>query len=141
MDACVPELGDACSLGQCVPLPPPPFVGRMCIVAEGEVDCPDDSLYAVPYVLHDGADDTRTCDCSCEPDVTCTGTLQAHSGGTCSSLLTTAMGTTCIGFFSNIGSARVVNGTIEAQCDGVGSGKPMGAIMPTGVRTLCCTED
>ena len=139
IDACVPEVGDACAEGSCVPLPPAPFVGRMCIVTDGEVPCPEEGPYDVPYVLHEGADDTRACDCTCEPDVDCTGTLQAHGDNACSQQLSSSTGT-CISFLSNPNSARVVNVGMMPECNGV-AGPPTGEVVPTGVRTMCCTED
>jgi hypothetical protein len=141
MDACVPEIGDACSEGQCVPLPPAPFVGRMCIAQDGEVDCPDDGPYRTPYVLADGAEDNRTCPCTCGADeVTCTGTLEAHSDGACGAMVGSSNGA-CISALTEPGSAVVTDVAGTADCIVVDAGPPEGAVELLGARTLCCTAD
>ena len=52
-----------------VPLPPPQFGPRWCIMSSGEVACPPDSEFSVVYTTHtnDPPQDTRDCsECSCE---------------------------------------------------------------------------
>ena len=139
IDLCTAPAGEGtCADGECVPLPPAPFVGRMCLVAEGDVECPD-GPYSVPYVVHEGVEDTRGCDCTCEPDIGCEATLQAFGESDCTISQGTSDGS-CIDFINTPNGARLSSVTMEPQCRGV-AGKNTGEVTPTGVRTLCCTDD
>jgi hypothetical protein len=61
--------GKGCPSGQfCVPKPPSPFNGHVCLEQPGEVACPTGSSFSNQVVYYGNSHDTRGCTgCSCGP--------------------------------------------------------------------------
>lgn len=87
VDAVLCALDDAivCDGGLCAPIPSDPF-GRLCILGEGDVECPDG--YGAGQALFTNADDDRVCtDCACTGEIgDCTPVIHRSVDGTCTDL-------------------------------------------------------
>lgn len=60
----------------CAPVPVSPFQDRVCIYAEGELECPRDSDYAVRRLVYRDILDTRGCStCTCGIEGECNGNV------------------------------------------------------------------
>ncbi len=143
VDVCVPAVGSDCSLGTCVPAPLPPHDGALCIVAEGDVPCPEDSVFEVRHVAYAAFDDQRICECGCFPtDAWCGGTLVAYSDTACggNSVGTTSVVEGCVPNLDLVSSADVGSAIPTATCQPVSPGEPSGEVTAAGPSTFCCTQ-
>jgi hypothetical protein len=135
-----PEPASACDDGVCLPASTPPFDGRVCIAAKGEVQCPA-GPYTERSTYHEGLVDDRICaSCSCAPptDLPCTGKVQLSAEG-CAGLL---HGVIDVPGCSNnaIGSveaARFAPDPIVGECE-PSPAEIVGEVSPTSAWTFCC---
>jgi hypothetical protein len=142
VDACAPELGPACTLGACVPVPPPPFDGRLCVFTNGDVSCPAASPFDTKLLVYADAQDDRTCECGCDATTaSCGGTLMAYTDATCNTEAGAdgLAGFACVTSPAPLRSAQLVDPVPEAACAPAGGGDVMGTVTEAGARTFCCT--
>ena len=147
----VETTGKGCNINQvCLPKPPTPFVGGICIKKAGDNTCPSGvSLFDTKHVFYENFTDSRTCQgCSCGGVLgsTCAGSYSVFSDtqvNVCSQLATTFDAGTCKNFPGN----PVVGPVLFTQtmaptggsCAAVG-GMPLGQATPTFPTTFCCIE-
>ncbi|MCP4449087.1 MAG: hypothetical protein GY811_27690 [Myxococcales bacterium] len=138
----------------CAPAGPEGFGEGLCIVREGEHDCPADFGYTEKTLLFTGLDDNRACDvgsCECEaPTGTCGGKIELHKGGadeeTCFAPLATleqsssAFGddNMCQALPALATTVRYVPDTNAHSCQPAGSAEVAGSAVGTGATTICC---
>lgn len=148
--ACEGEVmaGFACdatpNLGCLEVAPAAPLGQRMCIWQEGDVECPEDSVYADDRILHTSVEDTRACsECTCDDPVGICNNSQAtmYAATSCTFPVSGfSMGT---GFCAQIGStatrARYIAGAPTSFCPPVDV-EPMGDVDEAMPITLCCTN-
>lgn len=150
--ACQPDSAQPCAggLGACLPSTEAPLGFESCILAVGEVQCPE--TYPHPHVFYSGFTDTRGCsECTCGPP----------EGGGCSSLLTVYQDSACKGsvlvgislearefsFCADIpGNLALGSKIASAPKYAPGSCAPhggvaFGAVATTGTATLCCRQN
>lgn len=137
--------GSCGDTGSCAAAPALPFESQLCVVADGDLECPAD--YPDKELFHAGMVDDRECsDCTCgNPFGTCSGYSvrlfnQANCGG--SPLATLSPTGVCTEVLSNQGveSASIQNGTIEnASCTPSG-GVAVGSSVEAEPRTVCCGD-
>lgn len=137
------ELGKGCGSNLCAPRGKPPFEATLCIVRQGDHECP--APYLTRQTFSDDANDVvdmRGCGpCQCKPPQ-----------GTCSVVTTLYSSLACGGMSVDLpnDSSCVPSGGFEveslmpaiikdASCDPMG-GAPTGSITPGGsaVTTVCC---
>lgn len=131
--------------GSCAAVPNLPFESGLCIVADGDLECPAE--FPGKELFYDGITDNRSCsECTCgSPFGSCTGFSvrlfnQASCGG--SPLATISASGVCTEVFSNQGveSASIQTGTLgSASCNSAG-GVEVGGAIASGARTVCCGE-
>ncbi|MBK8720012.1 MAG: hypothetical protein IPN32_35670 [Deltaproteobacteria bacterium] len=133
----------------CLAPPLPPYDGRVCIWAEGDVECPADLPYQDRSVLHDDVDDQRDCStCSCAtPEGDCTGNVYLFGTNDCSENPVSSV--SLIGSCnqaSNLGvsSALTSAGTppqlpVGLSCD-PSEPNPIGEILDVSPTTYCCLD-
>lgn len=133
---------NGCADGQiCPPAPPEGF--DICLVGEGDLDCPPGFAKSRFYT---GIQDDRGCDpCDCgPPEAQCEAVVLAYSDDACGALAGAVLVSTqepaCVDILS--GSAL---GSVEASFLGVSPGScptsggaATGTIAPGGPVTLCC---
>lgn len=138
---------EGCEGGQlCAPRPDDPYHASVCVLAEGDVACPEGSAYVDRTLLHRGIDDERGCaPCTCTvPSVPCEGTSLALSTAfNCSAGVTGVPPDGCVGAITGptIHSALFTPGTVPAdlECEPA-------VVVPTGDAagidpvTFCCTR-
>jgi hypothetical protein len=138
IDACVPPLGETCSLGACVPRPPMMFDGPLCITREGEHDCPE-GPFDIRRVAYAGYADERMCQCDCAAtEVSCAGIAVASGTEGCGNEVGSNNVDVCIASLDDIHSASVSSVTGSAQCVALGDPTPQGEVTRNGPRTFCC---
>lgn len=135
-------LRTGCDSGKvCAPDAPSPFQGRHCIVANGDVACPD-GPYTAKTVVASSVDDGRGCaPCQCEGQVGseyCIGNMQFFPNF--SNCTGTPVGLT--GTFpcaDGAGSVKLLSVTGTPTCVPVaGTGAPTGEVKPAELTTTCC---
>jgi hypothetical protein len=146
--ACAGTLAtDGCDAGRlCAPQPDEPYSASVCVLAEGDVACPEGSAYVDRTLLHRDIEDQRGCEqCACEvPTVPCEGTSLALSTAlTCNSGLTGVPPDDCVGDIPGpiLHGALFTEGTVPAglECEPA-------VVVPTGEAagidpvTFCCTR-
>lgn len=119
----------------------PSIDGRICIVSQGDVDCPA-GTYTHRVLFHEGADDQRQCEeCSCGLHAKCSGSVHLYSA--CKDHEGKLLGE--IGFgecteeekiHNQIKCAKVV-GEVEGTCTPSGGGIG-GQVEKLGAWTFCC---
>lgn len=132
------DFGAGCGADVCAPVGPGP---ASCIAREGDELCPDE--YSEKTLLYQGHTDARGCsDCSCAPEVTCTGELQVYLDQS-----------SCLGAFDfdevadglcttvSRGDAIVsieYNTIMTPSPCSAGGGQPTGTVTPAEPITVCC---
>jgi hypothetical protein len=141
LDVCVPEVGEACSIGDCVPAPPPPLDGELCVFQSGDVQCPADSAFQVRHLVYVGYDDQRECACSCfTTQASCGGTLVAYTDNVCGNFAgSTNASIGCAAELDDVNSANIGGGAPVAACQPFNDLTPSGEVTPAGPTTFCCT--
>lgn len=151
----LPANSTGCESGEvCAPEAAEDFAEGLCIVQEGEHECPIASGYTERTLLFTGIDDQRSCDtgsCSCDaPTGSCGGKFEFYNGGVndlCIGALATLQNGT--GPFANNGNlcqAIPANATTTAyvidlegrDCQQNGSPATNGESVGTGTSTVCC---
>jgi hypothetical protein len=151
----LPAENEGCESGEvCAPEAPADFAEGLCIVQEGEHECPIGSGFTERTVLFTGIDDQRSCDtgsCSCDaPTGSCGGKIELHNGGfdedRCTSVLATLQGST--GFFGNSNFCQALPAAATTatylvdlegrDCRRSGEAGITGESVGTGASTLCC---
>lgn len=114
----------------------------VCVAQEGDVECPEG--FEEKTLVYGGADDTRGCsECTCGAvtGTTCEGTMTSHGSSACNTALATADVPGCVSWLPTAGTTHV-QFELEAaggSCEAAG-GEPTGTAVPSGVRTVCCTD-
>lgn len=141
---CGPTVTSLCKDGSaCAPLPGPGLEPRICIVEEGDVECPSPSFGVKTLLFTQGHDDTRGCDvdCTCQaPTAICGGTVSGRQTTTCGSAqdgLTVGM---CDDSYvdSNQSLQYFPTLTTEGSCSPAPR-VPTGAVVGLSPITLCCS--
>jgi hypothetical protein len=142
--------GLGCNVNQiCLPKPPAPFEGGICIRQDGDVPtCP--ANFANKHVFFGGATDNRgcgACSCAAPSGGSCEVTVQVHSNNACTSqvanLVTSAAGD-CEAIVPANPEIRGRRSTVTkppsgSTCNPAG-GQATGMAVPTGPVTFCCTN-
>ncbi|PRQ02860.1 hypothetical protein ENSA5_20370 [Enhygromyxa salina] len=129
--------------GVCMPPADAPFDGRVCIAAEGDVQCPGGS-YSDRYVYYTGLDDGRSCGaCACDkpPNATCSGDvrLMGQGCGIQGFLLGSVEVGGCSASVSNVGYADFAPASPDDQVGCIPSGGGVdGEVEELGATTFCC---
>ena len=77
--------GAACDEGRCVDLPPDGFEAELCIAAEGDVECPEDTAFQSRTVRYAAVTDDRGCsECECGTLPACLLTYDYYDTADCS---------------------------------------------------------
>lgn len=132
----------ACGDDVCVSEPPSDFDSALCIVAEGDVECPQ-GAYSQRRVMFEGINDDRACtDCECSVAAApvCSGSVYGHGEGGCSAPSTALSFGGCEPFSVSAGQYSVsatMAPIMPTQCTSSGS-QPIGQAAPTGALTVCC---
>jgi hypothetical protein len=128
-----------CSANEvCVPKPPAPFEGHLCILHSGTVDCP--APYTGGRVVGTGITDTRGCTpCTCNiPSGPCTGGITYTGPDPCGPANVEAGFQTCFFQGDFQGPQWFVTATPpDAGCS-VSGGEPTGGLVAAGTATICC---
>jgi hypothetical protein len=152
--ACQPSsVGGGCSGAQvCVPVPPSPFLAKLCVMQTGDLPCPSGSSYSLKHSffgsVNDGRSCTPACACGSVTGVTC-------SGGTVA-VYSMYSGSTCGGSMQDIpidgachALSPLVPGNVFAQanspstasggtCTVTANGQPQGSVVAASPTTVCC---
>lgn len=134
--------GDGCTGRACVPRASADYAGYVCINQQGEHACP--SGWNIQRIVSANSVDQRSCsDCTCTPNVTCTGgAYRAYDFDNCSGNTRDLNSTSCTDYsslkdFSSWGLRRTSSATVGGSCT-AGGGVGAGQVMPTGTQTFCC---
>jgi hypothetical protein len=121
-----------CAMGVCAPPHDDPF-RRLCILAEGEVVCPDG--FDEPQLLFTDADDDRECDgCGCNPQIgDCTPIIHRSVDGSCTDL---DEGVAACADVTGTTTATTWYPTVEPGC--YPTQMTTGDVSGLGPHTLCC---
>jgi hypothetical protein len=129
---CGLEAAVPCESGVCAPPHDDPF-RRLCILAEGEVACPEG--YDEPQLLFTDADDDRECvSCGCMAEI-----------GDCTPIIYRSVGGNCIDLDEGVAACADVTGTttattwyptVEPGC--YPTQMTTGDVSGQGPHTLCC---
>jgi hypothetical protein len=141
--------GKGCNINQvCLPKPPIPYVGGVCIKKAGDVNCPA-SQFDTKHIFYDDFTDSRTCTgCSCggSAGATCAGTIKVFSDqilNSCNALDATFPAGGCAALNGNpaVGPATFAQTMAPAggTCAASG-GMPSGTATKTFPTTFCCIE-
>lgn len=144
------EIGRACSVapaqpaacaggGTCVPAPPVPFDGSLCVFSAGEVPCPTGSAYTARHVFYAGVDDSRACGACSACTVTgskCTGSITPYTGGCSTSVSPVPFGTACQS--ESLPAGLEGNATFTPGTCGGAVSTPSGGAAGTSPSTVCC---
>jgi hypothetical protein len=148
-------VADDCPAEQvCAPAEPEEFLPGLCIMQEGEHDCPVELGYTERTVLFEDIDDNRECQtgsCSCStPTGSCGGNLEFFASGpnsTCAGpALATLKNSSSPFQESNLCQARpasadVVRYAVDSDslsCRTTGEPEVAGSAIGTGATTICC---
>jgi hypothetical protein len=128
--------GERCDAGECRPI-----AQSLCIVREGEHDCPE-GPYETASTWWSGAIDDRGCSsCTCGPPVaaSCDGVsqLEVYESGDCSGAALDSMAMDQCGTAG--GSARYLPESL-GECSVESASTPTGSATAAGAVTLCCLE-
>ncbi|MGK3964147.1 hypothetical protein WMF01_26575 [Sorangium sp. So ce1667] len=146
--AAAEQTGQGCNLGRvCVPRPPAPFEGGLCIAKEGDSACPP-GAYTEKHVFFTGIEDTRGCedDCACgaPSNGTCPTTIALYSDtptNTCETLLVELPAGGCQDLTGNpsiVGRMAMSPGTPTGGACTPSGGTATGAARGASPRTFCC---
>lgn len=138
---------EGCEPGRlCMPRPDDPYHPRVCVLAEGDVECPEAGAYVERTLLYRDIDDERGCEpCACAvPSVPCEGTaLVLSTALDCSSGQAPVPPDGCVGGLGGpaILGALFVPGEVpgELECEPA-------VVVPTGDAagtepvTFCCAR-
>lgn len=142
------SVGAGCGAGKaCLPKPPQPFLGGLCIYKSGENACPAGD-FSVQHVFYEGADDTRGCGaCSCGAPAgsTCAASIDVYNDltiDTCVTKVATIPAGGCVDLLNNPtvsgAKATITQPPTGGSCVPSG-GQSMGQVTPTTPTTFCCT--
>jgi hypothetical protein len=139
---CGLDTAATCAGGRCAPEPPAPFGASVCIHQPGDLECP--SAYPQKTLLFDGFEDTRACSpCACGAvvNMTCSGTVTAHSGPGCGSSQGSWPVPGCIPFLPTPSTTHlyVSLSPTGGSCNPSG-GTPIGEVVALGPTTVCCAD-
>ncbi len=139
-----------CADGEiCAPEPTEEFVDGLCIVREGEHDCPADLGYTDRVLLFASIDDSRACDsatCSCSVLTgSCPGKIEIFNDIFCRGTPVSTLerisfleSNMCDPLPSGDLAARYVVDQDGGSCTAGGQASIAGAAVGTGTQTLCC---
>lgn len=140
------ELGKGCGSQLCAPRGKAPFEAALCLVREGDHECPAPYLTRRTFTKEPtDVTDTRGCEpCKCgSPKGSCSAVTTLYDGFNCSgaSVVVPNDGS-CVASGGFDVSSLMVEVTKEASCAPAG-GAPAGSIAPanTAVTTVCCLPD
>ncbi|MDD9933141.1 MAG: hypothetical protein OXT09_06035 [Myxococcales bacterium] len=127
----------------CAPADEPDgFEAPLCILTQGEEDCPD-GPYSERTLYFTGIDDDRGCSaCGCDaPDCNYSWSVYASADDLCESpLITLNAAEQCVQVSPTDGAIRVgVAITGDGTCAPTG-GQPTGEAIGTGAVTVCCED-
>jgi hypothetical protein len=121
---------------------------QVCVLHEGDVDCPSGSPYSMKSVFYQGYDDTLACSpCTCASTVgACSARLSVYSDGACGTLLAAdpigSLQPQCIPLdiqpstalaSKSLDTLAYTPGTCEPS-----GGVATGSLTPTAPFTFCC---
>jgi len=136
--------GEGCTAGLCVPIPEAPLSPLLCIVHDGDTNCPS-GPYVEKHLTYQAVDDTRGCtDCGCgsPQGVSCGGQTYLytdHYNNTCAGgpVVVPHDGSTCV----NVdwpGSMQFIPGSPSGGSCSESGGQPTGSALPADPLTICC---
>jgi hypothetical protein len=127
------ELGSGCEDDVCAP----PTESALCVLAEGDLACPDG--YPNGLVVFTSYVDMRDCECACEPAGDCDPELELFGQDGCSeNLAEIPADSTCNTVSAGAVESALVT-TPNAVCD-MTSTWSTGDVSPTEPYTICCQE-
>lgn len=141
---CSPPQMPVCDQGVCLPVAPPGFEDRWCVMADGEQACPG-GPYSAQRIRYSSLTDTRgctPCGCSVQGTPTCAGPFREYTVFCSVQLDEVTIDGEC---------QPSLAGAIDAwsvRYDGPGAAfmcannapTPVGAAVATDPITICCTE-
>ncbi|XXX81291.1 hypothetical protein WMF30_21255 [Sorangium sp. So ce134] len=142
------QAGQGCNVGRvCVPKPPAPFEGGLCIAKDGDNACPP-GAYTERHVLFTDIEDDRSCkdDCACgEPSMgTCPTTITLYSDDrtdTCTTRLIDLQAGGCEDLEGNptiVGRKAMSPGAPTGGACAPSGGTATGEARGAAPRTFCC---
>jgi len=135
-------LGTSCA-GQdsCVPLPPEPFLGKICVYRNQSINCPND--YPEEHTFFSTVNDSRGCaGCACGAvsGASCTATTTLYAAAACGAGTMWNLpndGNTCINVTSP--QSRLFNFTGSGgSCTVTAQATPVGSVSGSNPVTVCC---
>ena len=145
-------IAGSCNGGQaCMPVPPAPFLGGLCVMQTGDVMCPP--IFSKKHVFYDSLNDDRDCSgqCACpgKPSgATCSATITLYQDltiGTCSTQVpgTPVTTGTCADLNVDVNvagrTATPLTPPTGGTCAGDNSATMVtGSADPVGPTTFCC---
>lgn len=141
---CSPPQLPVCDDGVCLPVAPPGFEDRWCVMAEGEQACPA-GPYSVPRIRYRSLADTRSCTpcgCNVQGTPTCAGPFREYT-----LLCSVQLDEVPIDGECHLSYAGAISGW-NVRYDGPGATfqcannapTPVGEAVATDPITICCTE-
>lgn len=128
---CISTGAGSCESGICVPP-----AARRCVMAAGELDCPQG--YPSRHRLYESVNDGRSCGCTCgaPQGATCGGEIVTNSSQSCDGIVFDLAFGACEWLPETFGALYTPNPS-AGSCEPSG-GTPTGSIELLGVRTVCC---
>lgn len=139
--------GKGCAINQtCMPKPPAPFLGGLCIRKAGNVNCPAGN-FNTKHVYYEDFSDSRMCtSCSCgaPSGASCGGNITTHADSVfnqCVNQVTTFAAGTCTNLAGNpaAGNSKF---TVTTPPNGgscvPNGGTAIGSAVGTFPQTFCC---
>ena len=123
----------------CAEDPPEGFEQTLCVLAEGDVPCPDGD-YSEKFLMYGGADDSRNCsNCSCTPPTfgtPCLDQIDYHTSDDCSDAAAGSLNNQeCV---NNLTLGSINFDLTQSTCAVVSGGEPTGEVVPNDPYTYCC---
>ena len=133
----------------CLPIPVPPFETTLCLLREGDHECPGGTDYTERTLYYDGIEDSRDCNaCTCSLSGAGCDLNQMFFFGTsnCSGSPNGSLSTAedCNDPAATVVSSVQSSGAVAdaGSCaPGANTGDEIGGIMPSAPTTVCCLPE